>query len=244
VILVVLGVVMLFGAVGLGGLLYVGYRAKQKIAQIKADYGISGDSTARSRSRGATANFPTPQGSDCPMSPAPDVSRILGVAVERVEFTPSGANGSEECRYWVSAAERRRLAGSEIASGVGAVGSANDLEGFEKTIAGALGAAIEAGGDNKDQDFALILQVYRSGGQAMWDKLEAAKNNVKDATGVDFAALTVQPVAGVGDKATVLPGGHSIMALQGDVFFVLSFQQFVPGRDKTTALAKVVAGRL
>ncbi len=34
------------------------------------------------------------------------------------------------------------------------------------------------------------------------------------------------------------------MALKGDAFFVLSFQQFAPGRDKTTALAKLVAGRL
>ena len=90
----------------------------------------------------------------------------------------------------------------------------------------------------------MILQVYRSDGQAMWDKLEAAKNSVKDTTGVDFAGLTTQPVQGVGDRATVLPGGHSIMALKGDAFFVLSFQQFAPGRDKTTALAKLVAGRL
>jgi hypothetical protein len=244
VILVVVGVVLLFGAVGVGGLVYVGYRAKQKIAQIKADYGIAGDSAGKSTSGAAAVTFPPPKGDSCPTLPGEDASRILGVAIERVEFTPNGANGSEECRYWVSAAERRRLVGSEIASGVGAVGQANDTEAFEKTVAGALGAVIEAAGDNKDQDFALILQVYRSRGQAMWDKLETAKNSVKEATGVDFAGLTVQPVEGVGDRAAVLPGGHSIMALKGDAFFVLGFQQFAPGRDKTTALAKLVAGRL
>jgi hypothetical protein len=244
VILVVVGVVLLFGAVGVGGLVYVGYRAKQKIAQIKADYGIAGDSAGKSTSGAAAVTFPPPKGDSCPTLPGEDASRILGVAIERVEFTPNGANGSEECRYWVSAAERRRLVGSEIASGVGAVGQANDTEAFEKTVAGALGAVIEAAGDNKDQDFALTLQVYRSRGQAMWDKLETAKNSVKEATGVDFAGLTVQPVEGVGDRAAVLPGGHSIMALKGDAFFVLGFQQFAPGRDKTTALAKLVAGRL
>ena len=244
VILIVLGVVMLFGAVGIGGLVYVGYRAKQKIAQIKADYGIPDQSTAGSTSSRAPANFPPPKGDSCPMLPGPDASRILGVAIERVEFSPNGPDGIEECRYWVSAAERRRLAGSEIASGVGAIGSTNGTEAFEKTVAGALGAVIEAAGDNKDQDYALILQVYRSHGQAMWDKLEAAKNSVKETTGVDFAGLATQPVEGVGDRATVLPGGHSIMALKGDAFFVLGFQQFAPGRDKTTALAKLVAGRL
>ena len=244
VILVVVGVVLLFGAVGLGGLVYVGYRAKQKIAQIKEDYGIRGDAAARSTSGAAAVTFPPPKGSGCPMLPGEDASRILGVAIERVEFSPDGPDGSEECRYWVSGAERRRLVGSEIASGVGAIGQTNDAAGIEKTVAGALGAVIEAAGDNKDQDYALILQVYRSRGQAMWDKLEAAKNGVKETTGVDFAGLAVQPVEGVGDRATVLPGGHSLMALKGDAFFVLGFQQFAPGRDKTTALAKLVAGRL
>jgi hypothetical protein len=51
-------------------------------------------------------------------------------------------------------------------------------------------------------------------------------------------------VEGVGNKAMQLPGGHSTMVLKGDAFFVLGFQQLAPGRDKTTALAKLVAGRL
>jgi hypothetical protein len=39
ILLIVVGILMLFGAIGVGGLVYVGYRAKQKIAQIKQDYG-------------------------------------------------------------------------------------------------------------------------------------------------------------------------------------------------------------
>jgi hypothetical protein len=66
----------------------------------------------------------------------------------------------------------------------------------------------------------------------------------KDAAGTDFAAVAMQPVEGVGDRATVLAAGHSIMVLKGDTFFLLGFQQFVPGRDKTVALARVVAGRI
>jgi hypothetical protein len=152
-----------------------------------------------------------------------EASRILGVAIERVESMPSGAHGAEECMYWVTAAERQRLAKSEIARGIGAVGNTSKTldkdgkEGFENLVAGALGAAIEARGDNKDQDAALILQVYRSRGQSMWDKLEAAQGNVKGATGIDFGVLGVQPVEGDGSNAMLLPGGHSIMALKGGV---------------------------
>lgn len=54
----------------------------------------------------------------------------------------------------------------------------------------------------------------------------------------------MQPVDGLGDRATVLAAGHSIMVLKGDTFFLLAFQQFVPGRDKTVALARMVAGRI
>jgi hypothetical protein len=66
-----------------------------------------------------------------------EASRILGVAIERVESMPSGAHGAEECMYWVTAAERQRLAKSEIARGIGAVGNTSKTldkdgtEGFE-----------------------------------------------------------------------------------------------------------------
>lgn len=39
-----------------------------------------------------------------------------------------------------------------------------------------------------------------------------------------------------------LPAGHSIMVSKGDTFFLLGFHQFVPGREKTDALARIVAG--
>src|SRR5579872_3603519 len=40
VLLVVLGVLIVFGAVGVGGIVFVGYRAKQKIAEMTKDYGL------------------------------------------------------------------------------------------------------------------------------------------------------------------------------------------------------------
>jgi hypothetical protein len=55
--------------------------------------------------------------------------------------------------------------------------------------------------------------------------------------------MAMQPVDGIGDHAIELPAGHSIMVLKGDTFFLLGFQQFVPGREKTAALARIVAGR-
>jgi hypothetical protein len=176
-----------------------------------------------------------------------EAAGILGVAVDRVESTADGPDGSEWCRYWVSAAERKRLETAEILSGINAVGKGDEKSSAaaaEKLIGGVLGAAIDAHGDNNDADYAFSVQIWRSGGKPMWDKMESAKSDVKAATGADFAGLAIQPIEGVGDRATVLPAGHSIMVLKGDTFFLLGFQQFVPGKDKTVALARAVAGRL
>lgn len=245
IILIVVGVLVLLGGLGIAGVVYVGYRAKQKIAELKQEYGISSETAPSSRSN--ARNFPPAKGSGCRMLQGQEAAGILGAAVDRVDFTANGPDGSEWCRYWITAAERQRLMRAEIASGIGAVGKGDskaDTEGFEKVIGGFLGAVIESNGDNKNEDFAFSLQVWRKGGQAMWDKMESAKAQVKGVTGVDFAALATQQVQGVGDRAMILPGGHSIMALKGDTFFLVGFQQFVPGREKTAALARVVAGRL
>lgn len=249
IILIIVCGLFFLGAVGIGGMVYVAYRAKQKFTQLANEYGVDGGTSAKSGTSAAAAfrlQAIPPAGSDCPFLPWQDASRTLGIAIERIEHTPNGADGSEECKYWVSPAERQRLMKAEIASGISAVGKKDektDIDGFEKVVGGALGALIEAHGDNKNEDPAMQLQVWRRQGQAMWDKMEEAKTNAKG-VGFDVGALGVQPVEGVGDKATMLPAGHSIMTLKGDSFFLLGFGQFVPGREKTAALAKQVVGRL
>jgi hypothetical protein len=245
ILFIVLGVLLLFGAVGVGGIVYVGYRAKQKIAELKKDYGLDGDTSSRTSST-SMRTFPPSQGSGCSLLEGQEAATILGVAVERAESETSTDEGAL-CKYWVSATERRRLIREEIASSVSGMGKADTKSGqqdVEKLIGGAAGALIEANGENKDSDFAFSLQVWRKGGREQWEKTESIQARTKDAAGADFAGVAMQPVEGVGDRATVLAAGHSIMVLKGDTFFLLGFQQFVPGRDKTVALARVVAGRL
>jgi hypothetical protein len=245
ILFIVLGVLLVFGAVGVGGIVYVGYRAKQKITEMKKDYGLDSDTSGRTSST-SMRTFPPSKGSGCSLLEGQEAATILGVAVERAESETSTDEGAL-CKYWVSATERRRLIGEEIASSVSGMGKADTKSGqqdVEKLIGGAAGALIEANGENKDSDFAFSLQVWRKGGKEQWEKTESLQARTKDAAGADFASVAMQPVEGVGDRATVLAAGHSIMVLKGDSFFLLGFQQFIPGRDKTVALARVVAGRL
>jgi hypothetical protein len=239
ILFIVLGVVMLFGAIGVGGIVYVGYRAKQKITELKKDYGVDGDRSSRASSS-SMRTFPPSKGSGCSLLEGQEAARILGVAVDRAD---SEANASGTlCKYWVTAAERRRLESEEIASGLTKMSKPDTKSGeqdLEKIIGGAAGILNEADGDNKNSDYAFSLQVWRQGGKEQWEKIETVQTRTKD-----IAPVAMQPVEGIGDRATVLAAGHSIMVLKGDTFFLLGFQQFVPGRDKTAALARVVAGRL
>jgi hypothetical protein len=240
ILFIVLGVLIVFGAIAVGGIAYVGYRAKQKIAELKKDYGVDGTSSISMRT------FPPSKGSGCSLLEGREAAGILGVAVERVESEASTSEGAL-CKYWVSEPERQRLNREEIAQGLAGMGKADTKSGqqdLEKLIGGAAGALIEANGDNKNTDYAFSLQVWRQNGKEQWDKMESFQARTKDAAGADFAGVAMQPVEDVGDRATVLAAGHSIMVLKGDTFFLLGFQQFVPGRDKTVALARVVAARI
>ena len=264
IVLIVLGVFMLFGAMGVGGIVYVGYRAKQKIAQMEKDYGVESNTSNGASSNGASSSgtsfsdtsaasmrtFPPSKGSGCRLLEGQEAAKILGVAVERAETETSDSEG-DLCKYWVSAAERRRLIGEEMASSIAGLGKADTKSGqqdeVEKLLGGGAGALIEASGENKDGDYAFSLQVWRKNGKEQWAKMETVQAKTRDAAGVagaDAADVAMQPVEGVGDRATVVAAGHSIMVLKGDAFFLLGFQQFVPGRDKTIALARVVAGRM
>ncbi len=245
IILILLGIVLFFGIAVVGGVVYVGYRAKQKIAQLKTEYGIENQTGSSAGS--SERIFPPSKGNGCKMLEGQEAAKILGVAVDRAETEPAAADGSVSCRYWVSAAERRRLMGQEVASGLNNMGDPNTKSGqsnIETLLGGAAGALDEANGANKSGDYAFSLQVWQKNGKQEWAKFETAQAQAKNALGAGPAGVAMQSVEGIGDRAIELPAGDSIMVLKGDSFLLLEFQQFVPGEEKTAALARVAAGRI
>lgn len=243
ILLIVLASFFLVGAMGVGAVVYVGYRAKQKITELKQEYGM--DNAGANGSTLSTGKFPPSLGSGCKMLEGQEAAQVLGVAVARAEFVPSGPNGSSVCKYWVSAAERKRLEREQLAASLTGMGNAPDTKGgqnnLENMIGGAAGVLNEVNSANKDTDYAFSLEVWQKDGKEQWQKLESAQTRTNDMTG---GYVAMQTVDGIGDHAIELPAGHSIMVLKGDTFFLLGFQQFVPGRDRTAALARIVAGRL
>src|SRR5579862_3590078 len=76
ILFIVLGVLILLGAVGVGGIVYVGYRAKQKIAELKKDYGLDGD-TSSGTSSTSMRTFPSSKGSGCTLLEGQEAATIL-----------------------------------------------------------------------------------------------------------------------------------------------------------------------
>lgn len=245
VVFVLLGVVLFLGIAVVGSIIYVGYRAKQKIAQLKTEYGVESQTAGTAGS--SERIFPPSKGSGCKMLEGQEAAKVLGVTVDRAETEPNPPDGTVLCRYWVTAAERQRLEMQELASGLTNLGDPNTKSGqsdIETVIGGAAGALNEANGDNKNGDYAFSLQVWQKNGTQQWAKMEAAQAQAKNALGPGAAGVAMQSVEGIGDRAIELPAGHSIMVLKGDAFFLLGFQQFVPGQEKTAALARIVAARI
>lgn len=241
VLLIILGGLLVLGGIGVGTVAYVAYRAKQKFTELKQEYGI--ENTATNSANSSARTFPPAQGSGCKMLEGQEAAQVLGVAVARAEFDPNGPNGSAVCKYWVTAAERQRLVREELASSVARMGKADSKDNqpnIENMIGGAAGMLNEVSSANKDTDYAFSLQVWQKNGKEQWQKMESAQSRTNNMTG-GYEAM--QTVDGIGDHAMELPAGHSIMVLKGDAFFWLGFQQFVPGRERTAALARIVAGR-
>ncbi|MBI3682271.1 MAG: zinc ribbon domain-containing protein [Acidobacteria bacterium] len=247
IILIAGGVFVAFGLVAAGGLLYVGYRAKQKIVEIGKEYGVDIGSAAksgRSAPSESTPATPAPSpsaGSGCPILSGQEAAQILGIAVERVE-SRRNADGSETCEFFVNVAERLRLAKEQMAKGIGQMQSAKDdktgVQEAERLTTGALNALQNlAGADDAGPSF--TLEFMRSGAKPKWANLEKAQGGVQGTTGFGMA-----PVEGLGDKAYLVPAGAGVFVLKGDAMLAFAFRAFAPGRDKATALARQASGRL
>jgi hypothetical protein len=85
ILLFVGGGFLLLAAVGVAGVIYVGYRAKQKFEQVKSEYLPARDSES---SRLVSAMKP-PAGDACPILSWQDASEVLGIEWEHVSYSPA-----------------------------------------------------------------------------------------------------------------------------------------------------------
>lgn len=243
IIVIVVGALFVMGAIGVAGMIYVGYKAKQKITEIARENGIPVGPGALTSAATPVVITSHPQGGGCSVLSGEDVQQILGIAVERVETVPDTGQDLT-CHYWISLAERRRQAAAQIASGISGLSKYKDakepdLNDGAKMVAGAL-TALTTTATSGPGDFSIEVEVVRTGGKEAFEKLLKAQTGVNGVTG----GFGLQNLDGVGDRAFIIAAGQAVAVLKGDSYLYLSFAQFAPGPEKAAELAKKAAQRL
>jgi hypothetical protein len=241
VILFVVGGVLLLGALGVTSAVYVVYRAKQKITQLKSEYLRTRDS----ESNRPVADMKPPAGNGCPILSWQEASEILGIAWERVSYSP-GPDGGGACEFTTTPAERQRFGERQFAAGLSGMSNAkNDQDEQKETqrlISGFINALgnLQVPADDKDANDGIYIQFVRKRGAQAWTKFDQLQAGAKVLSG---SQIGMTPIEGLGDKAYVLPAGVGVMVLKGDAFFGMSFFAW-PGQDKAVAVAKRMAEHL
>jgi hypothetical protein len=241
VILFVVGAVLLLGAVGVTSAVYVVYRAKQKITQLKSEY----LSTRDSESSRPVAAMKAPAGNGCPILSWQEASEILGIAWERVSYSPGPDNGGA-CEFTTTPAERQRFGERQFATGLSGMSNAKNNQDEQKEAQRLISGFINTLGNlqvpagDKDANDGIHIQFVRKRGAQAWTNFDQMQAGAKALSGNQIG---MTPIEGLGDKAYVLPAGVGVMVLKGDAFFGMNFFAW-PGQDKAVALAKRVAEHL
>jgi hypothetical protein len=122
VILFVMVGLLLLGALGVTSALYVVYRAKQKITQLKSKY----LATRESESSRPIAAMKPPVGNGCPILSWQEASEILDIAWQRVSYSPGVDNGGT-CEFTTTPAERLRFGRRQFGAGLSGMSSAKNI---------------------------------------------------------------------------------------------------------------------
>src|ERR1700676_2119055 len=244
ILLFILGGFLLVAVVGVAGVVYVGYRAKQKFDQVKGEYLPTRDSgNVR-----PVAAMKAPTGNGCPVLSWQEASEILGIEWQSVNYS-LGADDGGACDFTTTPEERQRFGQRQLAAGLGGISDAKNEQDTQKEVqrlfAGAINTVANAqvpAGDKDANDGIHIQFVRKNGGQA-WAKFDQMQAGAKVVSGASGSQIGLTPIEGVGDKAYTFPAGIAVTALKGDAFFGMNFFAW-PGQDKAVALAKRVADHL
>lgn len=235
IVLIIFGVLALLGALSAAGLLYLGYKAKQKIEQVAKEEGFDLDSSRRAPAR--------PAGDGCRHLSAADASAIVGVKIVRAESKPP-----EGCNYFADPDEAAKLAQSRAQEGMNEIESGKpDKEGFDqalKTMEKVMGGITGTAGGEAAQGRLFGFDI-KGDGKNSWAGFQLSSKVVGGISGESEmrkeGVKLFEPVEGLGDKAMFLPMGIGLCVLKGDAFISFTFTGAVSREQRLEIAHKVIA---
>ena len=244
-VLIILAVVfVVMGIIATAGLLYVGYRVKNRIEREAAS--LRHDTSRSTPVTVAAATGATGRHVDaCSLLSKEEASQILGVAVERTQSKESG--GQSTCQYFAKARSQEEKMAS-VANAFGAIAKggatpepevkANEAykigrqTGMDDLVKGIGGLAAPTGAP-----YLTVTVSWENGPQAM--------SMLKGVIGANSAGVkTTEGLAGIGDEALMGPVDSFLAFAKGQTEVQIDLSQIPKGRDKGVAMARTIAPRL
>ena len=245
VLIIAAVLVVVMGIMGTAGLLYVGYRVKNRIEREAA--ALRPDGSRRSpTSVAAAVQAPTTRhASACSLFSKEEASQILGVAVERTQAKEG--NGESTCQYFVKprSQQERTASVADAFMAIAKGGATPEPEvkaneaykvsrqtGMDDLVKGIGGLAAPAG--------APYLAVRVS-----WENARQGMSTLKMTIAGNSAGVqTTENLQGIGDEAFMGPMDTLLVFVKGEAGVQIDLSQVPKGRDKGVAIARTIAPRI
>jgi hypothetical protein len=244
VLIIAAVVFVVMGIMATAGLLYVGYRVKNRIAREAAALRHDTSRPAPA-SVAATAEATGHRVEACSLLSKGEASEILGVAVERTQAKE--ASGESTCQYFVKprSQQERTASVADAFMAIAKGGATPEPEvkaneaykvsrqtGMDDLVKGIGGLAAPAG--------APYLAVRVS-----WESARQGMSVLKVTIAGNSAGVqTTENLQGIGDQAFMGPMDTFLAFVKGETGVQIDLSQIPKGRDKGVAIARTIAPRL
>jgi len=246
IVLIVVGVMFVFGVLSMAGMYYAAHRyirMAEDITGIKAGDVIDSVHDAANHSRRGGKD---PQRDGCALLSKDEATAILGVEVERMDGRPDEQESGEHCNYFVKPEtveknlEEFKKSAEALKNPSNSPLQPNQLPaGAEDMVKTYTRAMSEGSGDGKTPYFGFTIE--RENGKLTYTAFQMARRlSAVDALSENGgqAPLTVgdQAIMGIGDAQMCVVKGHSSITL--------NLTQVTAGRAKGISLARKILERL
>ena len=245
IVLVVLGVFALLAVVAIGGIVYTGYKIKQKVETTAKEQGVDLGELARQMKSAASAPG-APARDGCLLLPKEEVEQVAGVVVARTEGAASAGDKREHCVYFGNAADAAQRGQKEIKdafkdlnAGKGDKDYSAALAELKKMTQGISANVPASQGQGEIRWLGLSVQRGDAQAQLMALKMAIGALGTQNIPG---AGLT--KVDGLGDEAYTTPMDQMLVIRRGQDFVQLEIGSLPDSKEKGIELARRVLGRL
>jgi hypothetical protein len=243
IVLVVAGVLFVFGAIAAGGIYYTAHRYvkfAEDVTGVKASDVVN---TVREAAKHPSDASSGRKRDGCALLSKDEAAAILGLEVERVDGKPSDQESGEHCDYFVKPgsieenAEKVKQAAAAIPND--SKSDAGQLPPESIDMIKAMHRGIIEGARNGEAHY-FGFSVERENGKIACTALKIATR----LGGGDITTSASAEPLGVGDQAVMGMGESRLCVVRGAAAVTLDLSQVTGGRAKGIALAKTILSRL